>query len=281
MGAFGNHGAGGQGSYTMRRARGVSAPGLTSAGRFPRLASVNCPNCGAGMDQEALEGKLGVAIEVDVCFGCHILWLDKRESLQLSARGTLDLFRSLNEHHDDARNALRDHNVCPRCGRRLKLMHDIGKAGRFSYYRCPEHGRLTPFSEFLKEKQFVRALTPAEQRRLSAEIKQVQCSSCGAPVDLTKGFECAHCGSPLTVLDPDAVDRTLKELDEADAARKVLDPAAAEARARALVAMENFRTRRPDERDAPLSFTIRRVDSGHMAADILSASINMLFRPLG
>lgn len=128
----------------------------------------------------------------------------------------------------------------------------------------------------------MRALTPAEQRRLSAEIKQVQCSSCGAPVDLTKGFECAHCGSPLTVLDPEAVSRTLKELDEADAARKTLDPAAAEARARALVAMENLRTRRPDERDTSLSFTIRRVDgSSHVAADILSASIRTLFRTLG
>jgi hypothetical protein len=37
------------------------------------------------------------------------------------------------------------------------------KAGRFSYWRCPdEHGRLTPFFQFLREKQFVRSLTPAE-----------------------------------------------------------------------------------------------------------------------
>jgi Zn-finger nucleic acid-binding protein len=242
---------------------------------------VNCPNCGTGMDERALEGKLGVTLAINLCFPCHVLWLDRLESLQLSSRGTLDLFRALNEHHDDARNALRDRNVCPRCGRSLKLMHDIGRGGRFSYYRCPEHGRLTPFSEFLKEKQFVRALTPAEQYRLSAEIKSVQCSSCGAPVDLSKGFVCDHCGSPLTVLDPEAVRRTLKELDEADAVRKALDPAAAEARARALVAMENLRARRPDEPDV-FSFTIRRVEGKtHLGADILTTSINMLFKALG
>jgi hypothetical protein len=160
-------------------------------------------------------------------------------------------------------------------------MNDIGKGGRFSYYRCPRHGRLTPFSEFLKEKQFVRALTPMEQRRLSAEVKQVQCSSCVAPVELTKGFACEHCGSPLTVLDPEAVRRTLQELDGADAARNALDPAAAEARARAMIALDNMRTRRLDEHDTSTSFTIRRVGhSGNLAADILSTSIGMLFKGL-
>jgi len=233
------------------------------------------------MDRQALEGKLGAEIEVDVCFPCHVLWLDKRESLQLSSRGTLDLFRILHEHHEDARNALRQRNACPRCGAPLQLMNDIGKGGRFSYYRCPRHGRLTPFSEFLKEKQFVRALTPMEERRLASEVKQVQCASCGAPVDLTRGFACQHCGAALTVMDPEAVTRALKELDEADASRRALDPAVAEARARAMIAMDNMRTRRLDERDTSLSFTIRRVDAtSHVAADILSASIGMLFKGL-
>ena len=105
------------------------------------------------------------------------------------------------------------------------LVHDIGKGGRFSYYKCPGgDGRLTPFSEFLKEKQFVRALNPAEKNRLRAEIKQVQCSSCGAPVDVERGFECGHCGSAITVLDADAVAKTLHELETADAAVRDVDP---------------------------------------------------------
>jgi len=235
---------------------------------------MNCPNCGTEMDHHALEGSYGADIEVDVCFACHVLWLDKRESIQLSPRGTLDLFRALSEHHDDPRHALRERNICPRCGRRLDLMHDIGKGGRFSYYRCATHGRLTPFSEFLKEKQFVRSLNPLEQQRLKAEIKQVQCSSCGAPVELSEGFACGHCGSALTVLDPEAVDRTLRQLDEADAVRKAVDPAIAAERARALASMERFRTDPSAIREEPLGF------SSIAGADLLSASINLLFRAL-
>jgi DNA-directed RNA polymerase subunit M/transcription elongation factor TFIIS len=235
------------------------------------------------MDQQSLEGKLGASIEVDICFACHVLWLDKRESLQLSPRGTLDLFRALNDHRDDPRHSIRASNGCPRCGGLLELMHDIGKGGRFSYYRCPKHGRLTPFSEFLKEKEFVRNLSPVEQQQLSAEVKQVQCSSCGAPVQLSEGFACQHCGSALTVLDADAVDRTLKELDAADAARKALSPEEAEARARAMAAMENLQHERFDPHDRG-SFSISIGRSGGMSgtgADLLSASINMLFKALG
>jgi hypothetical protein len=235
------------------------------------------------MDPQALHGKYGAEIEVDVCFACHVIWLDKRESLQLSPGGTLELFKALNDHRDDARHALRSANACPRCDRRLALLHDVGKAGRFSYYRCPaQHGRLTPFSEFLKEKQFVRAPNPLEQERLRADIKQVQCSSCGAPVELSEGFACGHCGSALTVLDPEAVERTLKELSEADVASKAVVPEVAEARARALAAMERMRTQRPESRDPSFSFSLSRVDGKSIAgADLLSASINLLFRALG
>lgn len=218
------------------------------------------------MDHEALESKYGPDIEVDLCFGCHVLWLDKRESIQLSAGGTLALFKLLHAHTDDPRQSLRAAHQCPRCAGPLELMHDIGKGGRFSYYRCPKHGRLTPFSEFLREKEFVRSLNPLEKQQLSAEVKQVQCSSCGAPIKLSRGFECGHCGSALTVLDGEAVSRTLRELDEADAARKAIDPAAAEQRARAMSSLETYRTD-PDPR-AP-------------GADLLSSSLNTLFRLLG
>jgi DNA-directed RNA polymerase subunit M/transcription elongation factor TFIIS/Zn-finger nucleic acid-binding protein len=250
-----------------------------------REEGLNCPNCGTEMERQALEGKLGVEIEVDICYGCHVLWLDKRESLHLSAGGTLDLFKALNEHRDDARQALRATNQCPRCGGRLKLQNDIGKGGRFSYYRCAQHGRLEPFSEFLKEKEFVRTLNPLEKQRLSAEVKQVQCSSCGAPVQLSEGFACGHCGSPLTVLDPEAVTKTLQELNDADAAQKAVAPEVAEARARALAAMENVRRERPDPYDRSSgSFNISITRGGHRGSageDLLSTSINFLVRLLG
>lgn len=237
---------------------------------------MNCPNCDAPTDHLALEGVYGPEIEIDLCFACHLLWFDKRESIHLSPRGTLDLFRVLHEHRDDARHALRNRTVCPRCGSLLELRHDIGKAGRFSYYACPSgHGRLTPFSEFLREKQFVRELSPLEQNKLRSQVKQVQCASCGAPVELTRGFACGHCGSPLTVLDADAVEKTLNQLGEAEAARGG-DIEAKEMRARALASMEAMRTRPDDQPWTSLS-TPRRRSGGIFDTDLLSLSIGFLF----
>ncbi|MBM4185435.1 MAG: hypothetical protein FJ207_14660 [Gemmatimonadetes bacterium] len=225
-----------------------------------------------------MAGIYGADVELDLCFACHVLWLDHRESIQLSPKGTMDLFRVLHEHRDDPRHALRDKLSCRRCKRRLTLSRDIGKGGRFSYYACPQkHGRLTPFSEFLKEKQFVRELSATEQNRVRAELKHVQCSSCGAPVDLMQSFQCGHCGSPIAVLDADAVEKTLAELERADA-RNAGDPVARENKARALAAMEALRTRPefPWER-GPRS--VRGV-SGELGVDLLSASIGALISKL-
>lgn len=234
---------------------------------------MNCPNCSTEMDHVALEGKYGADIEVDLCFACHVLWLDKREAVLLSPRGTMDLFRMLHEHRDDARHSLQASSRCPRCTGPLKLQHDIGKGGRFSYYSCPKRdGRLTPFSEFLKEKQFVRELTPAEKSRVRADVKNVQCSSCGAPVDVNKGFVCGHCSSPIAVLDADAVEKTLRELQQEDAARQG-DPAEKEERARALAEMEKLRTN-PYDDPTPAWAAPRGAGLG---ADLLSASLGVLF----
>lgn len=248
---------------------------------------MNCPNCSAPTDRLSMEGVYGPGIEVDLCFACHVIWLDKRESLLLSPRGTLDLFRRLHEHRDDARHALDNRLGCPRCERRLSLIQDIGKSGRFSYYSCPAgDGRLTPFSEFLKEKQFVRSLNPAEQSRLRAEVKEVQCSRCGAPVDVTKGFECEHCGSPLSVLDADAVEKTLKELHAAEQKRSDGDPSDRELQARAIAAMEGMRTYSEDYPDVRVlrrsSVSIvpssTRTSAGRgLGIDLLTASIGLLF----
>ena len=229
------------------------------------------------MDRLSMDGVYGPKIEVDLCYACHALWLDKRESLHLSPRGTLDLFRVLHEHRDDPRHALAGRVECPHCGRRLSLHQDIGKGGRFSYYACPAgDGRLTPFSEFLKEKQFVRSLNPLEQERLKAEVKSVQCSSCGAPVDLARGFQCEHCGSPITVLDADAVEKTLRELDAADRKRTAGDPAEREMRARALASMETFRSHPEDRWER--SRVRRYGGSQTIDLDVLISSISDLFR---
>lgn len=247
---------------------------------------MNCPNCTTEMEIVSLEGVYGTPIEVDLCFACHVLWLDKRESLHLSPGGTLDLFRSLHEHRDDPRHAIDGKSHCPRCSARLQLLHDRGKGGRFSYHACPNrHGRLTPFSEFLKEKEFVRELTPAEKSQVQAELKSVQCSSCGAPVDLSGDFSCGHCGSPISVLDADAVDRTLSKLAEKKAERdaeRAVDPKTREMRARALASMETMKSH-PDDHFNGGYLSSRRHTRGlarpaaDVAVDLLSTSLSILF----
>ncbi|MGE0158218.1 MAG: hypothetical protein AB7T31_02330 [Gemmatimonadales bacterium] len=226
------------------------------------------------MDVFAADGVYGTDIELDLCFACHVMWLDERESIQLSPKGTLALFQLLHEHGDDPRHAIGRKLACGRCRRPLSLRYDIGKYGRLSYYACPaKHGRLTPFSEFLKEKQFVRELNPIEQNRVRAELKHVQCSGCGAPIDLAKAFQCEHCGAPISVLDGDAVEKTLRQLEEADEKRNAGDPATREARARALAYMEGMRTRpeklweRGSGRGGP---------GGGAPVDLLTASITAL-----
>jgi DNA-directed RNA polymerase subunit RPC12/RpoP len=230
------------------------------------------------MDRVAAAGVYGADIELDLCFACHVMWLDERESIQLSPRGTMDLFQILHAHRDDPRHAIGNRLACSRCKRPLSLRNDIGKYGRLSYYACPaKHGRLTPFSEFLKEKQFVRELSQAEQNRVRAELKEVQCSSCGAPVDLMKAFRCEHCGSPIAVLDADAVEKTLRQLEQADEKRSGGDPAAREARARALAAMESMRTRP----EALWERGVRRGSPGvEGSVDLLSASLAALINKL-
>jgi DNA-directed RNA polymerase subunit RPC12/RpoP len=232
------------------------------------------------MDTLAVSGVYRTDIELDLCFHCHVMWLDDRESIQLSPKGTLDLFQILHQHRDDPRHAIGKKLACGRCKRPLSLAHDIGKFGRLSYYACPaKHGRLTPFSEFLKEKQFVRELSPSEQNRVRAELKHVQCSSCGAPVDLAKAFKCEHCGAPIAVLDADAVEKTLRQLEDANEKRSGGDPAAREARARALAAMESMRTR-PEKLWEGGPVRARSSTSGELGVDLLTASIGVLLSKL-
>ena len=235
---------------------------------------MNCPNCSVEMDRVGMEGVHGRAIELDICFACHVIWFDKRESIHLTPRGTLDLFRLMSDHGDDPRHALASDARCPRCRARLSLYNDLGKGGRFQYYSCPaRHGRLTPFSEFLKEKQFVRALNAAERNRLRAEVRQVQCSGCGAPVDVSRSFACEHCGAPITVLDPDAVEKTLRALERSDA-RRSDDPEGREARARALAALEELRSERYERVGAT---TVGFSSGSGLAGDLLTAGLRVIF----
>ena len=163
-------------------------------------------------------------VALDFCFPCQLLWLDDHESTQLAPEGVISVFKALDEHRAPTRNPLPELLDCPRCNSRLTLTHDLQRTTHFSYYRCSwGHGRLTPFVQFLLEKNFVRPLSGAELTALKARVRTVQCSNCGAPVDLECDTACPFCRSPLAILDPDAVAKALHELDAVAVQRKTID----------------------------------------------------------
>ena len=183
---------------------------------------VACPSCAQPMAKRALPNHDGGPVCLDLCYPCHAIWFDRNESVQLAPRGVIELFRDVHARQGEPRRALPERFGCPRCRTPLALVHDLAKAGRFSYWRCPgQHGRLTPFFQFLREKQFVRALTPAELGRVRAELKVVRCSSCGAPIDLQRDTACGFCKAPLAILDADAVAKALREWSQAEKRRPV------------------------------------------------------------
>jgi Zn finger protein HypA/HybF involved in hydrogenase expression len=185
---------------------------------------LNCPGCGAGMMTLDFERKDSGRVQLDFCFPCQVIWFDAFESQQLTPRGVLEVFTALHENRAATRNPLTALVVCPRCHGRLELTHDLQHATKFTYYRCPfGHGRLTPFFQFLLEKNFVRPITGAELAELKAKVRTVQCSNCGAPLDLEHEAACKYCGSPISILDPDAVTKTVRELATAEQRLQQID----------------------------------------------------------
>lgn len=165
--------------------------------------------------------------DLDICFQCNAIWFDPYESTTLTPGAVIELFRVINEQPEHPPRPLGEPLACPACSSRLALTHDMVRTTRISYYRCERrHGRLTTFFQFLNEKSFVRSLTPAEIERLKVTVKQVRCSSCGAPVDIGRDPQCTFCRSPIAILDAEAVRKTLAELDQAEKKRGFVDPQA-------------------------------------------------------
>lgn len=181
-----------------------------------------------------LDGHLGRSIEVDLCERCQSFWFDGKENLQLTPGATLALFRAIGEHVRKPEAQHAEVVKCPHCKARLRRVQDMQRNTRFSYFRCPNHhGRLTTFFDFLKEKDFIRPLTPQQIAELRKNVQIVNCSNCGGPIDLAKGSACAHCASPLSMLDMNQAERLVEQLKAADSGNKMVDPALPLALARA------------------------------------------------
>ena len=187
-----------------------------------------CPGCSAPMQRRTLARKPQGTVDIDLCFECRGIWFDAMESAALAPGAVIDLFRAIHEEQADIQRPPGDAMRCPACRKVLALTHDIQRTTRITYYRCPTgDGRFTSFYQFLREKSFVRELTPVEVTKLRATIQQVKCSSCGAPIDLARDAACRYCHAPLAILDADSVKAALADLSQAEQRRHEVDPAAA------------------------------------------------------
>jgi hypothetical protein len=185
------------------------------------LPTVPCPNCRQPMQAQDLEQNYHGVVRVDLCFVCSGIWFDHLASVQLAPAAVVELFREIHSHRDLARRPVASQLECPRCSEALTLSFDLGKAGKFSYYRCQRgDGRYTPFFQFLREKQFVRSLNPAELQRVRSQVRQITCSECGAPIDLEHSSQCQYCHAAVSFLDPDAVEKAVQMWSDAEHRRQ-------------------------------------------------------------
>jgi len=196
-----------------------------------------------------LDGHLGTKVELDLCAACQVIWFDRLESLRLSPGATLSLFRTIGERKQTSPPPLGDPLKCPRCDLRLLLTNDRQRNTPFRYRRCArEHGRLITFFDFLREKDFVRPLSARQIADLRASVQTVNCSNCGAPIDLTQASACAHCSTPLSMLDLNQIEVMAAHLRRADEASRTIDPMLPERMKREKEAVESlFAALRADE----------------------------------
>ena len=146
-----------------------------------------CPGCSAEMTHLALDARPGTPLDIDLCPACRAIWFDRYEDLQMAPAATLKVFGIISEQSRAPAMPLTGALGCPRCQGRLLLTHDIQRATPFQYWRCDAgHGRLTAYFDFLREKHFVRPLTPPQLDELRQNVQTINCSNCGAAIDLAK-----------------------------------------------------------------------------------------------
>ncbi len=176
---------------------------------------MNCPNCTTDMAVVPVDRLYGRTQNLDVCRACQLVWFDRAELMQLAPGGTVQLVSLFADHTKagDARPPLTPGLACPRCRRPLADVHDMQRGTRFTYAKCPEdHGRLMTFYQFLRAKNFVRALGAAEIDELRRHVRQVNCVNCGAAVDVGADTACRFCRTPIAILDPDQLRKAVDEL---------------------------------------------------------------------
>jgi Zn-finger nucleic acid-binding protein len=234
---------------------------------MPPPLSRPCPSCGDPLQVHALPAHDGGTVEIDFCFACQGLWFDSLENLKLAPAAVATVFRQIHEHRGQAHRPLAGTLSCPQCRTRLVQGFDIVRSGRYITHRCPSrHGRFSSFSSFMIEKGFVRQLTRPEIADIARKVGAIHCSSCGAPVDLRKEDACSHCRSPLSLLDPQAVERAMQTYVQAAHQPPAQNSAAV---ADAIVAME--RAQRAEARAGRGDLA-----NGVLSVDLVSVGLGLL-----
>ncbi|MEP7329726.1 MAG: zf-TFIIB domain-containing protein [Betaproteobacteria bacterium] len=230
-----------------------------------------CPGCRTPMASLEVDRLLLGGVTVDLCAQCHALWFDAMESVQLSPAGTLILFRAIQAAGPPGAPLPETRLPCPRCDTPLDLTQDVQRTTRFTYYRCRRgHGRFTPFVQFLREKNFIKSVSPADLERLKTMVRVIRCASCGAPVDLQHDAACRYCRAPIAILDTAAVAQTLRELDLA--AARHIDVGRPDAAAAAV--METLRFERAMAQENRNTDTLIGVDLIGVGLNVVSALLS-------
>lgn len=172
------------------------------------------------MREATFEGHHGRTVALDLCAGCNGIWFDGMESHQLTPGATLALFKQMGEAVAEANRPLGARKACPRCQALLTSELDKQRTTTFEAFRCPAgHGRYMTFGAFLRAKNFVRDLTPAEVAELRRHVHSVKCTGCGAAVDVREHSACTFCRAPISMIDPDQLQRTIAELQAKETMR--------------------------------------------------------------
>jgi hypothetical protein len=190
---------------------------------------MNCPNCTQKMTTMTLEGHLVPSITLQVCAPCQFFWFEMFKALQLATSSTLQLMKFIGENSSQPRPQLSATLRCPVCSDRLKITHDWQRNTRFNYWRCDqEHGQFISFLDFLREKDFIHPISRQQIAELKKTMQVVNCSNCGAPIDLNKDSTCQSCGSPISMLDMAQPQHLIEQLQQTGAKpRWMQDPSVA------------------------------------------------------
>jgi hypothetical protein len=227
------------------------------------------------MVARSFEELYGRTVTIDLCGTCQGFWFDDTELLRLSPGATLELFRTIAGSSSVAAGQPGPH-ACPRCRAKLASSSDLQHTTRFFFERCPSgHGRYMTFFQFLRAKSFVRSLSETEIRHLKDAVQQVNCSNCGAPLDIERSPACAHCGTPASIIDPKQLEATVQKLDETDARRKAGDPTLP-----ITLAMERLRTERTFDAMDPKAWAAMPVHHGSRV-DLVRVGLGVLKKVLG